>query len=130
MAIFGASGDLTTRKLLPALYNLARNQLAVRRNLHSRLRQRPMSEEDFRKRIHEDIHEVRRRAGPTAPFATGSSTALYYITGDFTNPDDYVKLKDKLAELDAPHTRTATFSITSRPPQFFGPHRPPARARD
>ena len=57
MAIFGASGDLTTRKLLPALYNLARNDLLPEEFAILGFAKDDISEEEFRKRVRDNIHE-------------------------------------------------------------------------
>src|SRR5215468_10988852 len=55
MVIFGAAGDLTRRKLLPALYNLARAQLLSREFAIVGVAHNPMSTEDFRKKLSDDI---------------------------------------------------------------------------
>src|SRR4051812_26505655 len=57
MVIFGASGDLTTRKLLPALYNLGRNDLLPRELAILGFAKDEMSEEDFRNRVRSSIRE-------------------------------------------------------------------------
>jgi len=119
MAIFGASGDLTTRKLLPALYNLARNQLLPEDFCILGFAKDELSEEDFRKRIHEDIHQY---AGAPSDCALCDSivSRSYYITGDFSNPADYVKLKDKIGELESRHkTAGNVFYYLATLPQFF-----------
>ncbi|HUJ94664.1 MAG TPA: hypothetical protein VLW84_05325, partial [Terriglobales bacterium] len=55
MVIFGAGGDLTRRKLIPALYNLAKYQLLSREFAIIGVGRTPLSEEDFRKRISDDL---------------------------------------------------------------------------
>jgi glucose-6-phosphate 1-dehydrogenase len=57
MVIFGASGDLTRRKLIPALYNLAKNDLLSREFAVIGVARSPMSTEDFRKKVSEDIKQ-------------------------------------------------------------------------
>ena len=57
MVIFGASGDLTRRKLIPALYNLARSQLLSREFAVIGLARSPMSSEDYRKKVSEDMKQ-------------------------------------------------------------------------
>jgi len=82
MVIFGASGDLTRRKLIPALYNLARAQLLSRDFAVVGIARRPMSSEDYRKKVTEDMKQ----------FATGEVTPdlwewfvrrLHYLPGNF-----------------------------------------------
>ena len=57
MVIFGASGDLTTRKLLPALYNLGRANLLPREFAILGFAKDEIPEEDFRKKVRDNIHE-------------------------------------------------------------------------
>src|SRR5436305_14235183 len=99
MMIFGASGDLTRRKLLPALYNLGRNKLLPHEFAILGFAKDELSEEEFRKRVREDIREY---AGAPAdcPLCNWISDQSYYITGDFKTPADFVKLKDTIEELD------------------------------
>src|SRR5580704_8821319 len=119
MAIFGASGDLTTRKLLPALYNLARNKLLPQEFAIVGFAKDELSEDQFRQNVRKALSEY---AG--APencnlcdwFAERSS----YIKGDFKNPADFVTLKDRIAELDGQkHTNGNVFYYLATLPQFF-----------
>ncbi len=119
MVIFGASGDLTTRKLLPALYNLARNKLLPQEFAIIGFAKDELSEDQFRQNVRKALSEY---AG--APencnlcdwFAERSS----YIKGDFKNPADFVTLKDKIAELDGQkHTNGNVFYYLATLPQFF-----------
>ena len=57
MVIFGASGDLTRRKLIPALYNLAKNELLSREFAVIGVARSPMSTEEYRKKVSEDIKQ-------------------------------------------------------------------------
>jgi glucose-6-phosphate 1-dehydrogenase len=53
MAIFGAVGDLATRKLLPALYTLRRAHLLPDEFAMVGLARDPLSQEDFRQKVRE-----------------------------------------------------------------------------
>ena len=57
MVIFGAAGDLTARLLTPALYNLARANLLSKEFAVLGVARAQMSDEDFRKRILDDVKE-------------------------------------------------------------------------
>src|SRR5258708_40304908 len=57
MVIFGASGDLTKRKLIPALCNLAQNNLLARQFAVIGFAFQQMTTEEFRKQLTEDIKE-------------------------------------------------------------------------
>jgi glucose-6-phosphate 1-dehydrogenase len=55
MVIYGASGDLTKRKLIPALYNLAKDTLLPQPFAIVGSARRPMTHETFRARISQDL---------------------------------------------------------------------------
>src|SRR5713226_1716517 len=57
MVIFGAAGDLTQRKLIPALYNLAKADLLSREFAIVGVAHNPMSTEEFRKKLSENIRQ-------------------------------------------------------------------------
>jgi glucose-6-phosphate 1-dehydrogenase len=119
MVIFGASGDLTTRKLLPALYNLGRAGLLPREFAILGFAKDEISEEDYRKKVRDNIREY---AGAPADCSLCDWLAdhSYYITGDFKNPADYVRLRDKIGELDGRHhTGGNVFFYLATLPQFF-----------
>jgi glucose-6-phosphate 1-dehydrogenase len=99
MVIFGAAGDLTKRKLIPALYNLAQSSLLPKEFAVLGVARAQMSTDDFRQKMSRDIYE----------FATSSVDAqlwdafekhLYYLSGDFQDPDTYEQLQELLATVD------------------------------
>ena len=57
MVIFGASGDLTARKLVPALYELASQRRSRWSSPSSAISRTEMSHEEFRKRLRETLEE-------------------------------------------------------------------------
>jgi glucose-6-phosphate 1-dehydrogenase len=119
MVIFGASGDLTTRKLLPALYNLGHSDLLSREFAILGFAKDEISEEDFRKRVRDNIHEY-AGAPVDCELCDWMADHSYYITGDFKNAADYVKLKDKIEELtERHHTSGNVFYYLATLPQFF-----------
>src|ERR1700690_2180797 len=82
MVIFGFSGDLTRRKLIPALYNLASQQLLSREFAVIGVGRSPMSDDDARKKVTEDFKQ----------FATGTVDSdlwewfvrrISHVSGDF-----------------------------------------------
>jgi len=102
MVIFGFTGDLTRRKLIPALYNLASQQLLSREFAVIGVGRNAMSDDDARKKVIEDFKQ----------FATGAVDAdlwewfvrrISYISGDFDDPATYDKLKEALAKADQEH---------------------------
>ena len=61
MVIFGAGGDLTKRKLIPALYNLAKGKLLPDQFAIIGVSNEPYSTDEFRQRMTQDIAEYFRR---------------------------------------------------------------------
>jgi glucose-6-phosphate 1-dehydrogenase len=119
MVIFGASGDLTTRKLLPALYNLSRNDLLSKEFAILGFAKDEIPEEEFRKRVRDNIHEY-AGAPLDCKLCDWLSEHSHYVTGDFKNPADFVKLKDKVSELtEQYHTSGNVFYYLATLPQFF-----------
>ena len=66
MVIFGAAGDLTRRKLIPALYNLASEQLLSREFAVVGLARSQMTTEQFRDKVSQDIKQY--ATGPVDSF--------------------------------------------------------------
>lgn len=119
MVIFGASGDLTTRKLLPALYNLGRNKLLPQEFAIIGFAKDEMTEDQFRDCTRKALNEYAEAPDQCAvcDFIADRTT---YLVGDFKNPADFVKLKDKIAEQDAKwHTDGNVFYYLATLPQFF-----------
>ena len=88
MVIFGASGDLTRRKLIPALYNLAKNELLSREFAVIGVARAPMSTEDYRKKVSEDIQEF--ATDKVDPDIWESFVRrMYYLSGDMGDKNLY-----------------------------------------
>src|SRR5260370_171193 len=120
IVIFGFSGDLTRRKLIPALYNLASQQLLSREFAIIGVGRSAMSDDDARKKVTEDFKH----------FATGPIDAelwewfvrrISYVSGNFDDPATYDKLKETLAKVDQEHNSHGNyFSYIATAPNFFG----------
>ncbi len=101
MVIFGGSGDLTRRKLVPALYNLSRKRLIPGGFSILGLSRSPLSDDEYRTRLREWVDKA-GEGGPSdpatwEPFAQG----IHYLPANFHEPDSYSRLKQCLAEYDA-----------------------------
>src|SRR5438094_103412 len=103
MVIFGAAGDLTGRKLIPALYNLARANLLSGNFAVVGVARAPMSNEDFRKKVFEDVKEF---CTTTVDDELWKSFAgrFYYFQADFNDDTVYPRLKEFLAKVDRDHS--------------------------
>ena len=99
LVIFGASGDLTRRKLLPALYQLSLGQRLPARFSVIGVARTPMSDDQFRQHLHDSLREF---AGQDALDEVGRSLAgrMHYLAGEMNDPALYKRLESKLAEID------------------------------
>ena len=98
MVIFGASGDLTRRKLIPALYDLAARRRLPMGFAVVGLSRSPMSHEEFRDRLREALEE--QRGGVSDDVWESFSKGIFYLAGDSKKPETYTELKSFLGELD------------------------------
>ncbi len=119
MVIFGASGDLTGRKLIPAIYNLAHARLMPKQFGIVGIAIDQISEDDFRKKVRAHMQEETK-----APVECALCDALVermsYISGDFKDPNLYQNLAAKLAELDKTYgTPGNYFFYLAVSPVFF-----------
>src|SRR5438093_13388249 len=97
MVIFGATGDLTRRKLIPALYNLAKKNLLPDDFALVGVAIDPLSVDEFRRRVEADLHEF-SSAPDECHFCEWLLQRLYYLSGDFRDPALYAHLRETLAE--------------------------------
>lgn len=120
LTIFGASGDLTQRKLVPALY-----QMRLERKIPPELTivgvaRRDWSHDYFRQHMREGVEQFGGGLQSEEiwnDFAKG----LFYCSGNIDQPESYQKLKDFLAELDEQRgTRGNRVFYLSVAPRFFG----------
>ncbi|HQR38176.1 MAG TPA: glucose-6-phosphate dehydrogenase [Blastocatellia bacterium] len=120
VVIFGASGDLTKRKLVPALYHLAQNRLLPAEIAVIGVARRETSDEDFRTSMRASVIEF--SGGEELDEAVWSSFAagLYYVSGEFDDPATYARLGAKLAAVE-PERGTAgnrVFYLSTAPSAF------------
>ncbi len=121
MVIFGASGDLTKRKLIPALYNLAKDNLLSKEFAIIGFARQDIGTDGFREKLSNDIKE----------FATTDldqnlwgwfAERIYYVNGDFGDAEAFARLKAQLDEVQQKHgTRGNCFFYLATAPQFFSP---------
>ena len=116
LVIFGASGDLTRRKLLPALYHLSRGQRLPARFSIVGVARSPMSDDEFRQQLHDSLKEF---AGLQAPdqVSTALAREMTYVQGEMDDPGLYEKLKACLTGQGAPHGILFYLAI---PPSVYG----------
>lgn len=119
LVIFGASGDLTQRKLVPAIYQMKRDRRLPPETTVVGVARRPWSHDYFREQMREGIEEFGGGIG-NEEFWQDFAKGLFYCPGDIDNPESYEKLKDFLAELDEERrTRGNHIFYLSVSPNFF-----------
>jgi glucose-6-phosphate 1-dehydrogenase len=119
MVIFGATGDLTKRKLIPALYNLVAEGLLPDGFAVVGVGRSPWSDDEFRDQMKKDLKE----------FATGETDAkkiawlaarLRYVTVDPAKPKTFKDLAAVLEEVDAAHGTGGNYLFyLAVPPSIF-----------
>ena len=119
LAIFGATGDLATRKLLPALYNLAHDgALPERFNLVG-ISRSEMIDEEFRELATKAVRQYSRRTPDEAVLRRLFENARY-VPGTFDQAELYGKLEQALQAFDElAHQRLNRCFYLSTAPTFF-----------
>jgi glucose-6-phosphate 1-dehydrogenase len=121
MVIFGASGDLTKRKLVPALYNLSRHGLLAGEFAVVGFARRDGNTESFRAQMRADLARYCDCAVDPA-FWDWIESRLHYVSGDVADAGSVKRLEQQLGELDRDHgTRGNALFYLATPPEQFGP---------
>jgi glucose-6-phosphate 1-dehydrogenase len=111
MVIFGASGDLTRRKLMPSLLALANKGMLPQAFSIVGFALEAWDDQQFRDELRGTINPAQWEK---------FSKSLFYIPGDFRNPDSYRALHERLTEIDAQtdaHDNILFYLAT--PPAFY-----------
>ena len=120
IVIFGASGDLTSRKLVPALYNLRRSGLLPEPTNIVGFSRTPMTDEAWRASLRES---TAHHAGgePFSPEAWDAfAESIFYQPGDIGKPADLARLKQRLLGLEKSASVTRVYYLATAP-QFYAP---------
>jgi glucose-6-phosphate 1-dehydrogenase len=121
MVIFGASGDLTKRKLVPALYNLALEHILPAEFTVVGVSRSAVSDDKFRADMQAGVDAFSRTGKSRPAVWDGFAQGLYYIAGDTKDPLTFHKLKDELDKLDAQRGAAGNrIYYLSTPPGIFG----------
>src|SRR5882724_11329823 len=99
IVIFGATGDLTHRKLIPALYNLAADGELPPAVAIIGFARRPKSDDDFRKEMEEAVRKFSRQAVRDEIWKTFSQS-LFYHQSEFGDEAGYKSLVERLEKTD------------------------------
>src|SRR5437660_1022282 len=97
LVIFGATGDLAHRKLLPALYNLAHEGALPERFELAGIARSEMSDEEYRATVCQSIERY-SRTRPNPDVLEGLTSNMRYLPGSFDDPRVYTEINRTLAE--------------------------------
>jgi glucose-6-phosphate 1-dehydrogenase len=120
MVIFGATGDLSSKKLLPALYNLAKQRLLPPGFAVVGAAIDDLSDDAFRKRAGDAISQHSRTQPIDQTVLQSFLQATFYNKVDFSKLDDFKALERKLEELDnSRHTAGNRVYYCATPPPTY-----------
>jgi glucose-6-phosphate 1-dehydrogenase len=100
LVIFGASGDLTSRKLIPALYSLKVQNLLPSRFMVLGVGRTHLTDSDFRKKMRDSIHSFSEEKTFDELSINEFTQCLSYLTMDNSVPEHYEILRSRLGETD------------------------------
>lgn len=120
VVIFGATGDLTGRKLAPALYNLGLDQMLPANFAMVGFARRDKKDEDFRGEVKENLNQFSRNKPVNEDFWKSFQEKIFYHKSEFDDDNGYESLKSRLEEIDAKlGTRGNRIFYLSVQPKFF-----------
>jgi glucose-6-phosphate 1-dehydrogenase len=120
MVIFGATGDLSGRKLLPAIYNLAKQRLLPAGFAVVGAAIEDLSDDAFRKHAAERIAQFSRTQPIDKQVLDAFLAACFYVRVDFGKLDDFKNLQRRLVELDTTrHVAGNRMFYCATPPPMY-----------
>ncbi|CAN5854759.1 glucose-6-phosphate dehydrogenase [soil metagenome] len=100
IVVFGATGDLTSRKILPAIYNLRRAGLLPPETTVVGFARRPLDDEKFRQLMREAV-ERHSRVPVEDALWSDFAESIYYQQGQFGERTDFRNLGERVEQIDA-----------------------------
>lgn len=117
--IFGASGDLTARKLIPALYHLAKEKQMPADYRIIGFARREKTDDSWRQELRTDLDQFSRTKPIDETVWSDFARHLCYCRGDLTEPAAYQKLENLLDSFgNEPLRRNILFYLATLPSQF------------
>ncbi|MEK7340071.1 MAG: glucose-6-phosphate dehydrogenase, partial [Verrucomicrobiota bacterium] len=120
LVIFGATGDLTARKLLPALYNLAREGQLPPQFACVAFARKEKTNEQFRKEVKEALNQFSRVKPIDEALWLHFQEQIFYYQSEFHDEQGYKRLQSFLQDLDVKlDTRGNRVFYLATQPSFF-----------
>ncbi len=118
--IFGAGGDLTWRKIAPALYNLYLDKWLAENFAIIGLDIKEFTDEKYREHLLDGVNKFSRRGKPDKKEWNKYAESISYQKADFTSPDTYKKLSEKIGALEKEwKTKPNLIFYMAIPPSFI-----------
>jgi glucose-6-phosphate 1-dehydrogenase len=117
IVIFGASGDLTSRKLIPALYSLAHKKRLPEDTKIVGFSRSPFSHDEWRKKLTESTKKFAGEEWNEADWQKFAPT-IYYHAGDMNQAKDFAGLAKFLDEIEKGSSTTRVYYLATAP-QFY-----------
>ena len=122
VVIFGASGDLAKRKLIPAIYELARQKMLSEKFVLVGYSRSEMTDQEYRAECREAVQKFARTKPVDEAVLKRIENAIFYVRGDYGAEPDFKRLHDQLAKLDEKFgTAGNRLFYLSTPPNTFEP---------
>ncbi|MBN2316025.1 MAG: glucose-6-phosphate dehydrogenase [Sedimentisphaerales bacterium] len=120
LVVFGASGDLTHRKLLTGIFKLFSQDLLNESFYVLGCGRKTFSDEDFREKAIQSIRDNIDSVSPEGLDAIANK--LYYLDGDYNDPDYYQRIRAKLTQLNREHrVHNRVVFYLAVPPFLYAP---------
>src|SRR5205814_572755 len=121
MVIVGEAGDLTKRKLIPALYNLKEGDLLADTFAVIGVARAELNDEEFRQRLRDDMKEFATNKVDEKVW-TWLEERLYYLAGDFKDDQTFTRLKELLEKIGKERQAQGNyFFYLATAPEYFAP---------
>ena len=120
IVIFGANGDLTKRKLLPALYRLAFDRRLSAGFAIVGISRTPLSDDEFREKMRASVEQFSEDTKLDNDVWAAFARGLYYVSGDIGDKGLYGRLGEKLGQIENErHTGgNVLFYLSTQPSQY------------
>jgi glucose-6-phosphate 1-dehydrogenase len=118
--IFGATGDLTSRRLFPALYNLQKDGFLSSHFACVGFARRDKSNESFRDEIEDKLTIFSRSQPIDKTILQDFRNNIFYHKSSFTDDEGYISLTKLLQDIDSKYgTKGNRIFYLSTPPKYF-----------
>jgi glucose-6-phosphate 1-dehydrogenase len=119
--IFGGAGDLTWRKLVPALFDLSQDRSMPADFSVIAVDRVDLSDDKLRRRLHDGVNQFSRFGKAKAPAWNQFAQHIHYQQGDFKKLPTYTALGEQCAKLEKQwNTKAHRIFYMATPPSMFG----------